>query len=548
MSNRRGQEENSSSKEQHVNTDGFEFENEDMDEENVKFQRETKSSKAEETSYGDLEFDDSEGLESYLSDAVAEVTGEKKASFDEEDDDEYEFEPVKKKWSKKKKALVAFGTTVGTLALVVVLVVGWFLFRINYLDESQRVASDLTDTELAAQETLPPRDQDQVLLDEKVINILLIGEEKINSGNGNGRSDSMMIASMNTEDKTLKIVSIMRDSYVSIPGYRNNKLNAAFSFGGGDLLCETIEQNFGIDLDGYVRVDFAGFRKLIDELGGVEIELTEAEAQYLNTTNYISDKSQRNVVPGKQTASGTQALGYCRVRKRAAINGENDDFGRTYRQRAVLTQVYSKVKDLNAVEMVSIVNKLLPYVSTNIVKVDILNYAKAVLQMGIPEIQQKRIPLDGKYYGQRFSNCGSALVIDFDANNQALWEFIYGDGVGDIYTINPSADSDKNIVVTNPPSQTVTRAPATVTKAPVVNNTTKAPVVTQAPAITETKAPVVTEEPEEPKVTKAPVVTAAPEKPKEPKAQVVTPAPVVTEAPVPNDGEGGDEGDDGSVG
>lgn len=543
MSNRRGQEEKSSSKEQNVNAEGFEFDNQDMEEETMNFQSGEGQPKSENVSYGDLEFEDSEGLESYLSDAVAEVTGEKKEVYS--DEFEEEFKSMKEKWSKKKKALVAVGTTVGTLAMVAVLVIGWFLFRINYLDESKRVKSDLTANELAAQETLPPRDQKQVVLDEKIINILLIGEERINSGNGNGRSDSMMIASMNTEDKTLKIVSIMRDSYVTIEGYQNNKLNAAFSFGGGDLLCDTIYRNFGIQLDGYVRVDFTGFRKLIDELGGVEIELTEAEAQYLNTTNYISDKSQRNVVPGKQTASGTQALGYCRVRKRAAINGENDDFGRTYRQRAVMTQVYSKVKNLNAVEMVSIVNKLLPYVSTNIGKVDILNYAKAVLQMGIPEIQQKRIPLDGEYYGQRFSNCGSALVIDFDANNKALWEFIYGDGVGDIYTINPSADSDKNIVVTKAPAVTYTKAPVKVTKAPAVTYT-KAPVtVTKAPSNTEVGEPVVTKVPEKPKATKAPVVTNAPV---ETKAPVATKAPVVTEVPAPNNGEDGEDGDDGSVG
>lgn len=494
-----------------------------------------------------LDFDDSEELEAYLSNSVSEVTDEKELDF-EEDYEEWDVEGGNKnKWSTKKKVLVALGTTVGTVAMLCVIFVSYFLFRINYLDESEKAQTDLTAEELAAQETLPPRTEDQIKLDEQVINILLIGEEAIGSGNANGRSDSMMIASLNTEQKTLKLVSIMRDCYVSIPGYRDNKLNAAFSHGGGDLLASTIEQDFGIKLDGYVRVNFAGFRKLIDELGGVEIELTEVEAQYLNTTNYISDKSQRNVVPGKQIATGTQALGYCRVRKRAAINGENDDFGRTYRQRAVLSQVYSKVKNLSVVDAVSLVNKLLPYVSTNIKKMDILNYAKAVLQMGIPEIEQKRIPIDGAYTGQTLY-CGASLVLDWDTNNRELWNFIYGDGVGDIITIHP-----QSVVPTTtyrPSSQTYapyvprpTKAPNVVktpvaTKQPVdpIDNSTKQPAITKPPVAT--KAPVVTKAPEP---TKAPVVTKAPEP---------TKAPVVTKAPEPTKvpEEPKNDNDDGTIG
>lgn len=163
-----------------------------------------------------LDFDDSEELEAYLSNSVSEVTDEKELDF-EEDYEEWDVEGGNKnKWSTKKKVLVALGTTVGTVAMLCVIFVSYFLFRINYLDESEKAQTDLTAEELAAQETLPPRTEDQIKLDEQVINILLIGEEAIGSGNANGRSDSMMIASLNTEQKTLKLVSIMRDCYVSI--------------------------------------------------------------------------------------------------------------------------------------------------------------------------------------------------------------------------------------------------------------------------------------------------------------------------------------------
>lgn len=494
------------------------------------------------------DFEDEERMEAYLSDAVAQVTEEPEELEEEEIPTYREFSDIDEptyKWSLRKKILVGLGTAVGSLGLVITIAMGWFLFSIQRDVGTTYAKSDLTQEEIEAQATLPPRDENQILLDDKIVNILLIGREGIWDGkDANGRSDSMIIASMNTEEKTLKMVSVMRDSYVSIPGYRDNKLNAAFQFGGGPLLCDTIERNFGVKLDGYVIIDFAGFKKLIDEVGGVEIELTEDEAQYLNTTNYISDKSQRNVVPGKQTVTGVQALGYCRVRKRKAINGENDDYGRTYRQRAVIAQVYEKVKDLSVTDMVSLVNKLLKYVTTDVKSSDILTYAKVVVQMGVPEIEQKRIPVDGAYSGQNLW-CGSSLVLNFTENNAALWAFIYGDEHGDITTITPgegnyasssvvtstadtggSTDTDTNSYS----STYAPRATTAYTATTVIPSTTKEPVVTKKVKVT--KEPVVTEDysdfedddEEEVVVTEAPVVTKEP--------VVVTQAPAPTEAPV----------------
>ena len=494
--------------------DDFLFENQDMTEE-------------KDNAYDPFAFEDTEGLEAYLSDAVAKVTEEKKEESMSKNDMFEENEPLKI-WSIKKRVFVGFGTLVGCVIFALTLVFGWGMFRITKEQGGVYAATDLTAEELAAQETLPPRDGDQVLLDDQVINILLIGREGIHDGSGNGRSDSMIIASLNTEEKTIKMVSVMRDCYVSIPGYKSNKLNAAYSFGGGELLSATIEQNFGVLLDGYVVVDFAGFKKLIDKIGGVEIELTESEAQYLNTTNYISDKSQRNVVPGKQTVTGTQALGYCRVRKRAAINGENDDYGRTYRQRAVLTQVYEKVKKLNIAQALSLANTLLGYVTTNIDRNDIMDYATAVIQLGIPEIETMRIPVNGGYSGQNLW-CGSSLVLASSVNKDAILDFIYGDEHGEITTINPdtvgissstsSSSSQTTIITKAPVSQvTVTKAPV-ATKAPATKfdeeseattEVTAAPEITAAPEVVVTKAPEITAAPEV-VVTKAPEITAAPE-------------------------------------
>lgn len=132
-----------------------------------------------------------------------------------------------------------------------------------------------------------------VRFEEGIINILLLGEEAIDSGSGRGRTDLMIIATMNTKDKTMKLTSLMRDMLVQIPGYEDNKLNAAYEIGGVPLLYETIQSNFDIKMNGSAMVCFADFEGLIDKLGGVQISLTTQEANYLNRTNYISEPENR---------------------------------------------------------------------------------------------------------------------------------------------------------------------------------------------------------------------------------------------------------------
>lgn len=335
----------------------------------------------------------------------------------------------KKKWSWKKKLLVVL-CVLGLLVGGGCAVLYTMLDRIDTErpEDIKRVNTDLSPEELAAQKaTLRPQEFNNKI-EQKVVNILLVGEEAINDG-ALGRSDSMMVATLNTVEKSIKLTSLMRDMYVTIPGYKNNKLNAAYHNGGGVLLAETIEQNFGIEIDGYVRVNFEAFEKIIDELGGVEITLTADEAHYLQTTNYISKKSNRNVVEGKQILNGNQALGYCRVRYKTASNGEANDFGRTYRQRTVLKAIFDKYKNQNVVNMVSIASEMLSYVKTNLTKAEIISYLTTAASFGTLELETFRVPLDNTYNGTKIDG-KSVLVVDFDANKQALREFIYA-GIAD---------------------------------------------------------------------------------------------------------------------
>ena len=133
--------------------------------------------------------------------------------------------------------------------------------------------------------------------DDQIVNILVIGNDyREERGYGaSGLTDTMIIATMDMKHGTLKTASLMRDLVVEIPGHGKNKLNSANSFGGIELLYKTIATNFNIELDGYVEVGFAAFTKIIDKVGGIELELTESEASYLNSTNYIRNKKSRNV-------------------------------------------------------------------------------------------------------------------------------------------------------------------------------------------------------------------------------------------------------------
>ena len=373
-------------------------------------------------------FDDDYSADSLMRE-ISKSLGEQVASEMEQDkkeifqelDRKSEIPLAKRKEKKSVNKKKIFAITAGVVVAICLLVVvtgNYFLDRLNYENDEELVTESGEPLTLDTEDDIEPADSN-------VINVLLIGEEKINDG-ARGRSDSIMIATINQKQKSLKLTSLMRDCYVEIPGYRSNKLNAAYNHGGGPLLLATIEQNFQIHLDGYVRVDFEAFETIIDKLGGVDIELSSSEAHYLNTTNYISNPANRTMVAGINNMNGNQALGYSRVRYVKEVDGESDDFGRTARQRRVLGCVFEKYKNKGVVEMVSIANEILPYITTNLTKSDILGYIGAFVATGSTELETFRIPMNDAYYGARRDGAGSVLVVNFDINNAALQEFIYG--------------------------------------------------------------------------------------------------------------------------
>lgn len=261
--------------------------------------------------------------------------------------------------------------------------------------------------------------------EDYIKNFLILGIEEIY---GAKNTDSMMIVSLDTKNNDIKLTSLMRDSYVDIPGHKKNKLNAAYAKGGISLLADTIEKNYKINIDGYASVNFKSFEKVIDILGGVEVKLSEEEAEYLNTTNYISNPKYRTVKAGSNILNGNQALGYCRIRHVNTIDNEADDYGRTTRQRQVLQQVFKKCKSYNILNVIKIADQCMDYVTSDLSENTIEYLIQMIMENNIKTIQTFRLPVkDGFDDPKVYEGVTYPLVYDWDENIMQLFIFLYGD-------------------------------------------------------------------------------------------------------------------------
>lgn len=258
------------------------------------------------------------------------------------------------------------------------------------------------------------------------VHILLIGVEEIK---GASNTDAMIVATMDIKNKSVKLTSLMRDLYVEIPGYSNNKLNSVYAKGGIDLLYQTIDNNFGIELDGYLLVNFNAFEKIIDLMDGIEITLTKNEANYLNRTNYISKPKYRNVKVGTQMLNGNQVVGYSRVRF-VSTGKESDDFGRTSRHRNVLNGIFDRLKGMNVIQLGMLMNNILTEVDfkTDISKSEFNKYLEEGMKLTGAKIKQMRVPSNGSYKNQdvRIGSYNQDVLVltDIEATRKEIKEFL----------------------------------------------------------------------------------------------------------------------------
>ncbi|MBQ8296962.1 MAG: LCP family protein, partial [Ruminococcus sp.] len=264
---------------------------------------------------------------------------------------------------------------------------------------------------------------------DHVTNILLIGTDGRDVSD-RGRSDTMILLSVNKENDKIVLTSFMRDSYVNIPGHGQDKLNHSYSYGGPDLLMDTIEQNFRIRIDDYVMVNFNSFASIVDAVDGIEIEVSDAEAQEINTilmaevNELMGDPVDSDLLSGggKIKLNGKQALAYARIRYVG-----NADFERTERQREVITEVAGKLKSFSFSMIGDIADKAIPQVSTNMTTGELYWLSLRLPFLLGYDIEQVQIPAEGTYSSATTSSGGSALAFDSEENYRVLEEQIYGE-------------------------------------------------------------------------------------------------------------------------
>ncbi|CAB1242049.1 LytR family transcriptional regulator [Ruminococcaceae bacterium BL-6] len=273
--------------------------------------------------------------------------------------------------------------------------------------------------------------------DDQVMNVLLMGVDDYQQ-NDKGRSDSMLMVSLDKRHEKLKMTSFMRDLYLQIPGYKPNKLTTAYSIGGPTLTVQTIENSFGVDIDRYVVISNDSFNRIIDRLGGVTITLTNEKDSHGNTeADLINMHSgdKKKVHTGTNLLSGKQAHYYSRIRD------IGNDYERTARQRKVLESIINKFKTSNLATINGILYDVLPLVTTNMTKNEILFLAANSLTFLNYPTSQNRIPVDGAFDDKNIAGVGSSLIPDTEKNSKLLIDFIYENGAS---ASLPSDDSSSS--------------------------------------------------------------------------------------------------------
>lgn len=372
-------------------------------------------------------------------------------------------EPVKKKkMSKKKKLLIALGILAAILVILAgaVYVLGHHYYaKTNYLTdeeaaaqiEAQRAAREAkeaaeeeeeTDPELLAiQQNLEQYASDEpITSDGNVYNVMLVGLDTTTE-DFVGNSDSMILVSINYRLGQISMISLMRDTYVDIPGVGYRKLNATYPNGGGPLLCQTVTENYKIQVDRYVTVDFGGMIDIIDEIGTIEITFTEKEAENANKSikqqcRIRGEDADDYLIPGEGTyqCNGMQAVAYARIRKVG-----NADYQRTERQREVLMKLLEKVKAMSLDDIDRLANRLLPMLTHNIPESEFWGLLAKVPSLLTYDIVQDRVPYDGM-----FQSVNGNLVPEWDSTIRRLKTTIYGED---------AVDEEGNVIITPEPSQ-----------------------------------------------------------------------------------------------
>ena len=260
-----------------------------------------------------------------------------------------------------------------------------------------------------------------------VKNILLIGNDSRNEDES-GRSDAMILVSISDKTNSIHMTSLLRDIYVDIPGHDGNRLNAAYAFGGPELLMETLEENFDIEVNRYMLVNFQAFANLVDAVGGVDLDVTNEEVQlingYLVEYNQLEGRAEGTdyldtSLSGNIHLNGPQALAYCRNRYIGS------DFARTERQRNVLSAAMKKAPIALVTNGGELIDGLMSNITTNLTQTELSGLMMQAPAMLTYDMVQGSIPLDGTYSNANIRGM-AVLEVDFEANKDYIQKEIYG--------------------------------------------------------------------------------------------------------------------------
>jgi cell envelope-related function transcriptional attenuator common domain len=299
-----------------------------------------------------------------------------------------------------KKAVIFFG-------IILISAISLFcLCTYIQLNKMSHVTIDQSDEALG----IPPEsEQDLKNSEDRPLNIAIFGIDQWDDENG--RSDVIMIVSIDKINKKIKLSSIMRDTYVNIPGHGMDKINHAFAFGGPQLAINTINSNFNMDIKNFAAVDFTNMEKIVDYFGGVDINVFPEELSRIDGLTQA----------GVQHLNGKQAVQYMRIRKVG-----NGDWQRTQRQRDVLAEIIIKIQAAGSAALPDLVAQNLPLVTTSLNNIDILKIGTEAFAANIRTIEKARFPIDSASEG-KIINGIYYLTADLNVNTNAMHDFIYND-------------------------------------------------------------------------------------------------------------------------
>jgi LCP family protein required for cell wall assembly len=331
-----------------------------------------------------------------------------------------------KKMSRKKKVIITVSAVILVLLLTAVGVP--YYIAMNQLSKMEYTPLPKEDKELNIDTNIYTPEKKDVYDD--YMNIMLIGVDARDPDEGS-RSDVMMIATIDKKHGKIKLASLMRDMIVDMEGkgpmkgQSQDRLNHTYAYGKAPLTVKVVNENFKTNIKDFVKVDFFGMEKIIDYIGGVDIEIKQSEVSILN--NYIREvsKIEKDDNPpfvkesGKQHLNGRQAVAYSRIRYVG-----NGDYERTARQRKVLAALVGKLSSLSPIELNNAIGEIMPYVETSLSKSTILNLAKDFVTQGMNKVEQMRLPLDN-HNKVIYPNGVYFIGWDKGPNLEALHKFIY---------------------------------------------------------------------------------------------------------------------------